>query len=184
MIDPASGPFLFDTSADSYLERSPQPAEREWFHTYCSLFPVCVSALTVVERVRGYAVLLERRGSLRRVVIEGARSAYLYAVETEAIRVLPLAAPGALIAAELMAACPTPPSPARRRHRMLESRQDRLSRWRFDILIAATALVEDLALLHNNPADFEFLRGTIERMPERFPGIGPLDLISVKRLAA
>ena len=63
-------------------------------------------------------------------------------------------------------------------------RQDRLSRWRFDIMIAATALVNGLPLIHNNPQDFEPLRGLIERMPERFPGVGPLNLISVKRLAA
>jgi hypothetical protein len=44
--------------------------------------------------------------------------------------------------------------------------------------------VNGLPLIHNNPQDFEPLRTLIEVMPERFPGVGPLNLISVKRLAA
>ena len=51
-------------------------------------------------------------------------------------------------------------------------------------MIAATALVYNLPLIHNNPQDFESLRALIERLPERFPGVGPLNLISVKRLTA
>ncbi|HXI39848.1 MAG TPA: hypothetical protein VNH83_07710 [Bryobacteraceae bacterium] len=35
-------------------------------------------------------------------------------------------------------------------------------------MIAATALVYELPLIHNNPQDFERLTGLIERMPERF----------------
>src|SRR5262249_44718727 len=95
---------------------------------------------------------------------------------------LPLVTGTAVLAARLMAACPIPPSPPRRRHRLTESRQDRISRWRFDILIAATALIAGVPLIHNNPGDFEFLRAAIERFPEQFPGVGPLNLISVKRL--
>jgi len=53
-----------------------------------------------------------------------------------------------------------------------------------DVMIAATALVYNLPLIHNNPRDFEPLRAVIERLPERFPGLCPLNLISVKRLAA
>jgi len=90
----------------------------------------------------------------------------------------------AVLSGALMALCPNPPSPPRRAHRRSESRQDRLSRWRFDIMVAATALVNGLPLIHNNPQDFEPLRAMIERLPERFPGVGPLNLISVKRLAA
>jgi hypothetical protein len=37
---------------------------------------------------------------------------------------------------------------------------------------------------HHNPRDFERLQAVIERVPERFPGVGPLNLISVRRLAA
>jgi len=75
------------------------------------------------------------------------------------------------LTAELMALCPTPPSPPRRSHPRVESRQERLSRWRFDILIAATAMVTGFPLIHHNPQDFENLRGIIERFPERFPGV-------------
>jgi hypothetical protein len=60
---------------------------------------------------------------------------------------------------------------------MVESRQDRLVRWRFDALIAATALAADMLLVHNNAADFEAIRGAIERSPGRFPGLGPLKLM-------
>jgi hypothetical protein len=52
-----------------------------------------------------------------------------------------------------------------------------LVRWRFDALIAATALVAGMRLVHNNPADFESIRSAIECDPERFPNLGPLNLI-------
>ena len=55
-------------------------------------------------------------------------------------------------------------------------------RWRFDIMIAATALVADLMLIHNNPEDFEAVRSAIERSPERFPKLGPLKLIRCNSL--
>lgn len=51
-------------------------------------------------------------------------------------------------------------------------------------MIAATALVHNLPLIHNNPQDFEPLHAVIELLPQHFPGVGPLNLISVKRLAA
>ncbi|MEK7755431.1 MAG: PIN domain-containing protein [Acidobacteriota bacterium] len=183
MIDPASGPFLFDTSADSCLARTKAPAERAWIRSYLALFPLHVSAITVLERMRGYAVLLERTPPLRRAVIETARSEYLRALETETTRVLPFTTAGSLIAAQLVALSPTPPSPPRGSHQLAESRPERLHRWRLDILIAATALATGLPLIHTNPEDFEHLRCMIERFPRRFPGTGPLQLISVLRLA-
>jgi predicted nucleic acid-binding protein len=64
-----------------------------------------------------------------------------------------------------------------RSHRFAESRQERWARWRFDGVIAATALVAKMALIHNNAADFEAIRSAIERAPERFPSLGPLELI-------
>jgi hypothetical protein len=76
-----------------------------------------------------------------------------------------------------MALVPDPPTPPRRSHRLAESKQERLSRWRFDAIIAATALVAGMPLIHNNAADFEAIRSAIERLPERFPGLGPLELI-------
>ena len=184
MIDPASGPFLFDTSADSYLEKRSTPAERAWVQAYLAVFLLHVPVITVIERLRGYGLLIEKVEPSRRAVLEMARREYLRAVETEVLRVAPLNTAGAVIAAELMVLVPVPPSPPRRSHRLLESRLDRLNRWRFDILIAATALATSLPLIHNNPEDFENLRGVIERVPGRFPGVGPLNLILVKRLAA
>ena len=184
MIDPASGPFLFDTSADSYFDTALDHAALEWLRAYAIRFPVQVSVITVLERMRGYALSLQRLESARRLLVETDQNEYRRELELGITKAEPFTAPCALIAAELMAVCPMPPSPPRRSHRHVESRQDRLSRWRFDILIAATALVASLPLIHNNPADFEFLRGAIERAPERFPGVGPLELISVKRLVA
>jgi hypothetical protein len=46
-------------------------------------------------------------------------------------------------------------------------------------MIAATALVAGMRLVHNNAADFEPIRMSIERAPERFPGLRPLDLIRI-----
>jgi predicted nucleic acid-binding protein len=48
--------------------------------------------------------------------------------------------------------------------------------------IRATALVTKLPLIHNNAADFEAIRSAIERDPERFPNLGPLELIRVSSL--
>jgi hypothetical protein len=44
-------------------------------------------------------------------------------------------------------------------------------------MIAATALVAGMTLIHNNPSDFEAIRSAIEISPGRFPGLGPLPLI-------
>jgi len=44
-------------------------------------------------------------------------------------------------------------------------------------MIAATSLVARMPLVHNNAADFEWIRSAIERSPERFPNLGPLELI-------
>jgi predicted nucleic acid-binding protein len=82
-----------------------------------------------------------------------------------------------VIAGEIMAILPQPPAPARKTNRGTESRQDRLSRWRFDVIIAATALAGGMRLVHNNAADFENIRGALETSPERFPGLGSLNLV-------
>jgi len=50
-------------------------------------------------------------------------------------------------------------------------------------MIAATALVTRLALVHNNAGDFEAIRSAVERSPERFPNLGPLELIRCLSLA-
>jgi hypothetical protein len=88
----------------------------------------------------------------------------------------------AVVAAQILALVPAPPSPPRRTHRLGEPRQERLVRWRFDAIIASTALVAGLLLIHNNPADFEAIRGAIENSPRRFPGLGPLKLVGCWRL--
>lgn len=183
MIDPATGPFLFDTSVTSYFARTAERAEQEWLRAYLSLHPVQTSVITVLERLRGYALALERAPPLRRPAIETGRAEYLRSLDTPGTVVVPLMTAMVVVGGQLMALSPAPPSPPRRSHRLAESRQERLSRWRFDILIAATALVAGLPLVHHNPEDFESLRGAVERWPDRFPGVGPLHLISVKRLA-
>jgi hypothetical protein len=51
-----------------------------------------------------------------------------------------------------------------------------------DAIIASTALAADMLLIHNNPADFEAIRGAIGNSPRRFPGLGPLKLAGCGRL--
>ena len=173
MTDPAAGPFLFDTSAESWLARTEDPAARDWLREYLSSHPAHVSAVTLLERVRGYALLWRRAGEQSRARIESARIAYLGALGP----VWPVNATVAVVGAEIMALLPHPATPPRRAHQLAESRQERLARWRFDELIAATALIARMPLIHNNAADFEAIRGAIERSPERFPKLGPLELI-------
>jgi predicted nucleic acid-binding protein len=138
-----------------------------------------ISAVTLMERIRGYALLWRRAEGGRRESIEAARVAYLTALG----RVLPLDGAVSVVAGEIMALLPEPPTPPRRTHRLMESRQERLARWRFDGMIAATALVSRLTLIHNNVSDFEAIRSAIERAPGRFPNLGPLELIRCGSLA-
>jgi predicted nucleic acid-binding protein len=173
MVDPASGPFLFDTSAECWLARAEHSGASDWMRAYLSHHEVHVSAVIVMERIRGYSLLWHGADRGRRGQIESARIAYL----ARPARVWPCDSAVAVVAAELMAAVPDPPTPPRRSHKLAESRQERLSRWRFDQMIAATALVSEMRLVHNNASDFEPVRMSVERVPERFPGLGPLDLI-------
>jgi hypothetical protein len=76
MIDPA-GPFLFDTSAESWLGRATQSADLDWMREYLSYYQVNISAVSVMERVRGYSLLWRRADRVRRDDIEAARVAYL-----------------------------------------------------------------------------------------------------------
>jgi predicted nucleic acid-binding protein len=179
MVSPASGPFLFDTSAESWLARCQESAVRAWFREYLALHQVHISAVTVVERVRGYALLARRSPEKHRERIEAARIAYL----SELGRVWPLDSAAGLVSGEIMALLPNPPTPPRRAHKLAESRQERLVRWRFDSMIAATALVAGMKLIHNNAADFESIRSGIEKSPQRFPNLGPLELMRCDSLA-
>jgi len=175
---------VFDTSAQTYLARTTDAPELAWRDAYAQVFPLCVSVMTVLERMRGHLLAEVNADPSRRAFMAQKTREYLRSVGSGGTNVLGFSTRAAVVSAHLMALLPSAPSPPQRSHRMAESRQDRLSRWRFDIMIAATALVNGLPLIHNNPQDFEPLRGLIERMPERFPGVGPLNLISVKRLAA
>jgi predicted nucleic acid-binding protein len=179
MIDPAWGPFLFDTSAESWLARTTQASAQEWFRRYAEQFPVHISAVTVMERTRGYALLWRRESGERRRRIESARTVYLRTLG----QVWPVDAAVAMVAGEIMALLPQPPTPTKRSHKFMEARQERFSRWRCDTMIAATALVMRMPLVHNNAGDFEAIRSAIEIDPSRFPGLGPLDLVRCGALA-
>jgi predicted nucleic acid-binding protein len=179
MKDPASGPFLFDTSAEVWLARTRDSAAARWFQEYRQQHPVHVSVVSVMERVRGYALLWQRYPPDVRMDIEAARIEYLGNLGT----VWPVDIRIAVVAAEIMALIPHPPSPVKRRHGCAESPAERLARWRFDCVIAATALVLDMTLVHNNAEDFETIRGAIERSPLRFPKLGPLQLVRCNALA-
>lgn len=95
-----------------------------------------ISAVTVMERIRGYALLWRRAEEGKRAHIEAARVCYL----TNLGRIAMLDRATAVVAGEITALLPEPPSPPRRSHQLMESRQERLARWRFDGMIAATAL--------------------------------------------
>ena len=172
MLDALLGPYLFDTSAEGWFKRNESEAARFWLRSYLSRYPIHVSGITVFERARGYALLWRQAQPERREQIEAARLAYL----VDPGRVWPVDAGVSVIAAEITALLPQPPTAPRRTHRALESRQDRLVCWRFDAMIAATALANDMLLVHNNAADFEAIRSAIEQAPGRFPGLGPLKL--------
>jgi predicted nucleic acid-binding protein len=137
MVDPADGPFLFDTSAESWLGRSNEPEVVHWIREYLAQHEIYISAVTVMERIRGYSLLWRRAEAGKRESIEAARVAYL----TRLGRVVPVDGAIAVVAGEIIAMLPEPPTPPRRSHQLMESRQERLARWRFDGMIAAIALV-------------------------------------------
>ncbi|MEP7352664.1 MAG: type II toxin-antitoxin system VapC family toxin [Acidobacteriota bacterium] len=173
MLNPASGPFLFDTSAEGWFKRSDAAASKQWLDSYLRHHPMHIASMTVFERVRGYAVLWRSATPDRKAWIEAARIAYLQ----DPGHVWPVDTGIAVIAGEISAMLPHPPTTVKRTHRMTESRQERLARWRVDIVIAATSLASGMLLLHNNAADFEAIRGAVEREPLRFPKLGPLQLM-------
>ena len=92
-LDPVAGPFLFDTSAESWLERNADQAQvREWLNIYLARHEMQLSAITVLERVRGYARLGRR----------SERAAYLSTLG----RVWPVDTGVALATAEVLALVP------------------------------------------------------------------------------
>src|SRR5260370_34584439 len=65
MLDPASGPFLFDTSAESWLSRTAGPPANDWFRRHLTLHPVHISTvpyLTERPKVCGPGGLKYARG--------------------------------------------------------------------------------------------------------------------------
>lgn len=179
MSDDPAGPFVFDTSAESWLARSDSRETVDWLTGYMGRHPVYVSAITVIERLTGYNLALAKATDESCSRLATYRAEYVGDPE----RVLPVDLAVAAVSAELLALVPDPPSPPKRTHRAAESRSDRLARWRFDTLIAATALVNRMPLMHNNPEDFEALRMAIEIRPEKLPGLGPLELFRCTRTA-
>jgi predicted nucleic acid-binding protein len=107
MVEPAFGPFLFDTSAESWLTRNQDPAVVAWTHHYLTLHQIRISAVTVMERIRGYSVLWRRAEPHRKQNIEDARIVYLSRLGL----VLPFDNASAVVAAEIMALIPEPPTP-------------------------------------------------------------------------
>ena len=178
MIDIGLGPFVFDTSAESWLLRSDAPAVVDWLHRYRTRHPIYVSAATVVERVRGYNILWQRAEAEKRVRIDVARVAYLDALSA----VLPVDSAVAVIAAEITTRIVEPPTQPKRSHHLSESRQDRLVRWRFDAIIAATAFVAGMPLVHNNARDFEPIRDALSDAPAGRPRLGSLRLVDCRSL--
>ena len=178
MIDIGLGPFVFDTSAESWLLRSDEAPVVDWLDRYRTRHPLYVSAATVMERIRGYNILWERADEQKRARINVARVAYLDALTA----VLPIDSAVAVIAAEITTRIAEPPTPPKRSHHLSESRQDRLVRWRFDAMIAATAFVASMPLVHNNARDFEPIRDALSVAPVGRPRLGSLRLVDCRSL--
>src|ERR1017187_3482684 len=137
MVDPAAGPFLFDTSAEGWLARNASPDVVRWLYEYLGLHQFSVSAVTVTERIRGYSMLWRRSGEGARGRIEVARVAYL----SQLGNVLPVDTAVAVVAGEIIALIPEAPTPPRRSHRLAESRQERPAPWGVDGGVAGAGRV-------------------------------------------
>lgn len=173
-----NGPVVFDTSAESWLAR--ESAGRRWLRQYASRHLVYVSAVTVMERLTGYGLAIDQAPPDRVGILTAMRDAY----DQNPNRVLPFNQGVAWAAAEILRLLPAPPSPAINSHRHMESKATRVARWRFDVMIAATALVWGLPLIHENVRDFEAIRQAAARHPERLPGLGDLALIRCTSLVS
>ena len=179
-LEEPRGPYVFDTCAESWLARSDSQEVQSWLIGYLERYPLFVSAVTVIERLNGYNLALRKADGQKQDLLRQRRASYVGDPE----RVLAMDLSVAAIAAELLAWVPDPPSPPKRSHLGAESRAARLARWRFDVIVAATALANRLPVMHNNPEDFEALRMVLEINPERLDGVGPLDLFRCTRIGS
>ena len=62
MVDPAFRPFLFETSAESWLGRAGSSVALYWIGDYLTRHEIHISAVTVMERVRGYSLMWRSAG--------------------------------------------------------------------------------------------------------------------------
>jgi hypothetical protein len=127
-----------------------------------------VSAITATERMRGFVLTWAGARESERNEIESPRLDYLRSLSD----IRPCRPLGSDHRGRDHGNAANPASPAHRTRRMAESRSDSLTHWRFDCLIAATAPVARLPLMHNNALGFEAIRSAIEVSPEGFPKIG------------
>src|SRR2546426_65039 len=104
--------------------------EATWRDAYAQSFPLCVSVMAVLERMRGHLLAELHAEPSRRTLRDKKPRDYLPRVGPAGTNVLGFTTRGAVVSAQLMALFPPAPSPPQRSHRMAESRQDRLSRWR------------------------------------------------------
>src|SRR5258708_18822453 len=77
MFDPALGPLLFDTSAESWLGRTQSFEALSWMRRHLSHHEVNVSAVTVMERVLGYSLLWQGAYAAKRGHIKDTMATYL-----------------------------------------------------------------------------------------------------------
>jgi len=178
MVDPASGPFLFDTQRRKLAVRSRDAAVRRWLRALPGAAPVHVSSITVLERIRGLRSSVAGRdagktGSHR----IGQGSAYLVNSVASGRWTPHRGGRGRDHGTGSRAAEPAAPDPSACRVQDRNACPLALGR-----IIAATALVAGMLLIHNNPADSRPSAEPIERSPGRFPGLGPLKLVGCGRL--
>lgn len=77
MIEPAFGPYLFDTSAEYWLATSNDLTVRRWLAAHVQRHSLYVSAITVMERMRGYALSIQRDPPDRQTLLALKRQEYL-----------------------------------------------------------------------------------------------------------
>jgi hypothetical protein len=91
-----------------WLARNANADVGRWIHAYPGLHQIHVSAVTVTGRVRGYSMLWRRSAPEYRERIEAARISYL----NQLGHVLPIDSAVAVVAGEIIALVPEPPTGA------------------------------------------------------------------------